>query len=47
MNRLEDFFSDLDGSWSYERGTKDSDVFETLSLTKEIQARLLALAGRG
>ena len=47
MNRIEDFFSDLDGSWSHERGTKDSDVFETLSLTKEIQARLLALAGRG
>lgn len=30
----------------YERGTKDSDVFETLSLTKEIQTRLIALAGR-
>ncbi len=30
----------------YERGTKDSDLFETLSLTKEIQAQLIALAGR-
>lgn len=30
----------------YERGTKDSDVFETLSLTKEIQTKLLAVAGR-
>lgn len=30
----------------YERGTKDSDVFETRSLTSEIQRDLLALAGR-
>ncbi len=68
MNRIEDFFADLDRAWpgrpepkielsligcgalmlqaNYERGTKDSDVFETLSLTKAIQATLLAVAGR-
>lgn len=31
----------------YARGTKDSDVLETNALTGDIQARLLALAGRG
>lgn len=58
MNRIEDFFADIDQRWpdrpeqrielsligcgalmlqaDYERGTKDSDVFEALSLTKEI-----------
>lgn len=30
----------------YERGTKDSDIFETLSLTKDIQAQLISLAGK-
>lgn len=30
---------------NYERGTKDSDVFETVALTKDIQAKLVALAG--
>jgi hypothetical protein len=30
----------------YQRGTKDSDVLETASLTSELQARLLALAGK-
>jgi hypothetical protein len=32
---------------AYERGTKDSDVFETTSLTSDIQTKLLALAGNG
>jgi hypothetical protein len=32
---------------SYERGTKDSDVFETIDLTAEIKQHLLALAGAG
>jgi hypothetical protein len=32
---------------SYQRGTKDSDVFETTELTSTIQARLLAIAGHG
>jgi hypothetical protein len=32
---------------SYERGTKDSDVFETTDLTGEIKQRLVALAGAG
>lgn len=32
---------------SYERGTKDSDVFETTELTTEIKQRLLELAGSG
>lgn len=31
----------------YERGTKDSDVFETPALAAEIKQRLLALAGSG
>lgn len=31
----------------YERGTKDSDVFETIDLTAEAKQRLLALAGAG
>jgi hypothetical protein len=31
---------------NYERGTKDSDVFETTSLTREIQRDLLVLAGK-
>lgn len=31
---------------SYERATKDSDIFETTSLTKDIQTKLLALAGK-
>jgi hypothetical protein len=30
----------------YERGTKDSDVLETTSLTDEIKTRLLAVAGK-
>ena len=30
----------------YERGTKDSDVLETVSLTDDIKLRLLVLAGR-
>jgi hypothetical protein len=30
----------------YERGTKDSDVLETASLTEDIKGRLLALAGK-
>jgi len=29
----------------YRRGTKDRDVFETTSLTRDIQVRLLAIAG--
>lgn len=32
---------------SYERGTKDSDVFETHGLTADIQQQLKALAGPG
>ncbi len=32
---------------SYERGTKDSDVFETVDLTGEVKERLRALAGPG
>lgn len=32
---------------SYERGTKDSDVFETVELTDEVKQRLIALAGAG
>jgi uncharacterized nucleotidyltransferase DUF6036 len=32
---------------SYERGTKDSDVFETTDLTDEVKRRLVALAGSG
>ena len=31
---------------NYERGTKDSDVFETTSLTAAIKAELLRIAGR-
>lgn len=31
----------------YGGGTKDSDIFETASLTPQIQAHLLELAGRG
>ncbi len=31
----------------YERGTKDSDVLETVSLTGDIKRRLLGLAGTG
>jgi hypothetical protein len=31
---------------NYERGTKDSDVLETTSLTDEIKTRLLAIAGK-
>lgn len=31
----------------YERGTKDSDVFETTELTKVVQQQLIALAGPG
>lgn len=31
----------------YERGTKDSDVLETNSLTSEVKSRLLELAGPG
>lgn len=30
---------------SYERGTKDSDVFETADLAGEVKQRLVALAG--
>lgn len=30
----------------YERGTKDSDVLETVSLTDELKRRLLSLAGK-
>lgn len=32
---------------SYERGTKDSDVFETADLAGEVKQRLLTLAGAG
>jgi hypothetical protein len=32
---------------SYERGTKDSDVFETTDLTDQTKQRLIALAGPG
>jgi hypothetical protein len=32
---------------SYERGTKDSDVFETIDLSGEVKQRLIALAGAG
>jgi hypothetical protein len=32
---------------SYERGTKDSDVLETVDLGADIRARLEAIAGRG
>lgn len=32
---------------SYERGTKDSDVFETTDLTDETKRRLVELAGKG
>ena len=31
----------------YERGTKDSDVLETDSMTEDVKARLLELAGPG
>ncbi len=31
----------------YERGTKDSDIFETIDLTRETKQRLLAIAGPG
>jgi hypothetical protein len=31
----------------YERGTRDSDVFETAALTKSVASDLLALAGKG
>ncbi len=32
---------------SYQRGTKDSDVLETIELTRELQARLAIVAGPG
>jgi hypothetical protein len=32
---------------SYERGTNDSDVFETAELSSDTKERLLAIAGRG
>jgi hypothetical protein len=32
---------------NYVRGTKDSDVLETMALDAETKERLLALAGRG
>ena len=32
---------------SYARGTKDSDVFDTVDLSAETKARLLQIAGRG
>lgn len=32
---------------NYERGTKDSDVFETVDLTKDAKRNLLAIAGPG
>jgi hypothetical protein len=31
----------------YVRGTKDSDILETLDLGQQVQARLLSLAGKG
>jgi len=32
---------------SYQRGTKDSDVFETTDLTDDVKRRLIAIAGAG
>ncbi|MEQ1737745.1 MAG: DUF6036 family nucleotidyltransferase [Rhodoglobus sp.] len=31
----------------YERGTKDSDVFQTIDLSRQLGDRLLAIAGKG
>lgn len=67
MQRVKDFFGDIDEKWStdssekvrlriigcgalmlqtnYERGTKDSDVFDTIDLAAEAKRQLLRLAG--